>query len=202
MNSDEKIFILIGTVFAIVGIIVSTVFIAVGFEVDGAFLAFSLIPLFFVVLGACFIIAPFRKKAKREEIRKKGKRYPSKIYGYATNASFVINGVHPKDTKVHFFDEMNIEREVIIPTHCAGSDGLLPIGMTIDVFEYKGKYAWDETTLRNEILPRESELMDNKPIDPSKINVIAVKCQNCGASYEAVQGYTGQCPYCGGYTNA
>ena len=201
MNSGEKIFLLIGGIFAGVGTVLTTVFIGIGSAVGPGFGAFVAIPLFFVILGLCFIIAPFRIKAKRTKIIQKGKRYPAKIYGYAVNASYLINGVHPKDTKVHYFDENGIEREAMLPTRCAGSDGLMPIGLTIDIFEYQGKYAWDETTLRNEILPREAELMDNKPIDPGKINIVAVKCSNCGASFEAAQGYTSQCPYCGGFTN-
>ena len=201
MNSAEKVFLIVGAAFAGIGTVITIIFIGVGSAVGAGFGVFTAIPLFFVLLGGCFIIAPFSMKAKRKAIIKKGKRYPAKIYGYAVNASYVVNGVHPKDTKVHYFDENGIEREAVLPTQCAGSDGLMPIGLTVDIYEYKGKYSWDAASLRNEVLPREAELMDNKPIDPSKITVVAVKCKNCGASFEAMQGYTGQCPYCGGFTN-
>ena len=55
--------------------------------------------------------------------------------------------------------------------------------------------------IRDEILPGEQELMDDKPVDPSKLRMTAVQCPNCGASYQAAAGYTGRCPYCGSYHN-
>ena len=45
------------------------------------------------------------------------------------------------------------------------------------------------------------QLMDDKPVDPSKLRMTAVQCPNCGASYQAAAGYTGRCPYCGSYHN-
>ena len=43
--------------------------------------------------------------------------------------------------------------------------------------------------------------MDNKPIDPEQLHLIAVRCSSCGASYKAATGYASRCPYCGGYQN-
>ena len=43
--------------------------------------------------------------------------------------------------------------------------------------------------------------MDDKPLDPSKIDKIAVSCPHCGASFSAAKGYVGKCPYCGGVVN-
>ena len=77
--------------------------------------------------------------------------------------------------------------------------GEYPIGMTMDIYEYRGKYSFDPKSVRDEILPGESELMDDKPVDPSRIKMTAVSCRSCGASYQAAAGYTGRCPYCGSY---
>ena len=80
-------------------------------------------------------------------------------------------------------------------------DSMFPIGMTIDIYEYNGKYSYDPASVRGERLRREEELMDNKPIDPEQLHLIAVRCSNCGASYKAATGYASRCPYCGGYQN-
>ena len=72
---------------------------------------------------------------------------------------------------------------------------------TMDIYEYQGKYGWDPDSVRDEILSGEQELMDDKPVDPSKLRMTAVQCPNCGASYQAAAGYTGRCPYCGSYHN-
>ena len=202
MNDAEKVFVLVGAVFAGIGTVITIIFLGVAKVVGEGFGFFIALPLLFVVIGVCFIVSSIISKKKRLEIVNKGKKYPAKIYGYAQNASYVVNGVHPTDTKVHYFDERGVEREVILPTRCAGSDGLMPIGMTVDIYEYKGKFSWDTDSLRSEVLYREAELMDNKPIEPEKQNIVAVKCKNCGASFEAIKGFTEQCPYCGGYMNA
>ena len=94
-----------------------------------------------------------------------------------------------------------IEREAVIPTAFEKGASTYPIGMTMDIYEYQGKYGWDPDSVRDEILPGEQELMDDKPVDPSKLRMTAVQCPNCGASYQAAAGYTGRCPYCGSYHN-
>lgn len=202
MNGAEKVLTLVGAVFAGIGTVITVIFFGMAKVVGAGFGVFVALPLFFVVMGLCFVIAPVISKKKRAKIIKNGTKYPAKIYGYAKNASYVVNGVHPTDTKVHYFDNNGVEREVVLPTRCAGSDGLMPVGMTVDIYEYKGKFSWDASSVRSEVLYREAELMDNKPIEPEKQNIVAVKCKNCGATFEAIKGFTGQCPYCGGYTNA
>ena len=69
------------------------------------------------------------------------------------------------------------------------------------IFEYQGKYEYDPSSVRYEILPGEQELMDNKPVDPSQLHMIAVTCPNCGASYKKAAGYAEKCPYCVSYQN-
>ena len=52
------------------------------------------------------------------------------------------------------------------------------------------------------MLSGEAELMDDKPVEPEKMNLIAVRCPGCGSSFQAMKGYANRCPYCGGYFNA
>ena len=51
-------------------------------------------------------------------------------------------------------------------------------------------------------LPGEEELMDDKPVDPMQLKMVAVSCPNCGSSFQAATGYSSKCPYCGSYINA
>lgn len=159
MNMGQKILLIVGGAFAAIGAVLTVVFGSVGmvFLPMRAFLA---LPLFFVILGICFI------------------------------AAVLI---------VHYFDKNQIEREAVIPTAFEKGSGAYPIGMTMDIYEYQGRYGFDPGSVRDEILPGEQELMDDKPVDPSKLRMTAVQCPNCGASYQAAAGYTGRCPYCGSY---
>ena len=90
----------------------------------------------------------------------------------------MVNGRFPVNVIVHYFDKNQIEREAVIPTAFEKGASTYPIGMTMDIYEYQGKY-----------------------VDPSKLRMTAVQCPNCGASYQAAAGYTGRCPYCGSYHN-
>ena len=74
-------------------------------------------------------------------------------------------------------------------------------GLTIDIFEYNGKYGYDPDSVRDERLPGEEELMDDKPVAPDKLRLVAVRCPNCGSSFRAATGYSSKCPYCGNYLN-
>ena len=56
---------------------------------------------------------------------------------------------------------------------------MYPIGMTIDIFVYHGKFGYDPDSVRNEILEGEAELMDDKPVSPDQVKLIAVNCPNC-----------------------
>ena len=155
-----------------------------------------------VVLGLCFIVTILVMLHNKKMIRVHGEKHTAKIYGYVKNTSYMVNGRFPLNVKVHYFDNYGIEREVILPTSISGgADSMFPIGMTIDIYEYNGKYSYDPASVRGERLRREEELMDNKPIDPEQLHLIAVRCSNCGASYKAATGYASRCPYCGGYQN-
>lgn len=197
MDIMKKVMLIMGASFIGVGGLVSTVFIAVG-----GMGVFVVIPLFFVVVGLVFLIAGLRMGKELKEIAAKGDRYKAKIYSYVENKSYVVNGDFTVNTKVHYFDKMGIEREAIIPTEFTKGSSEYPIGMTIDIFEYQGKYSFDPKSVRNEILPGEEELMDDKPVDPELVKMIAIKCPGCGSSFQAVKGYTAKCPYCSGYLNA
>ena len=196
------IFILMGCIFTALGTIVTLVFAGVSAEMTGVwFEPFLLIPMLFVVIGIGFLIAGIKMKIDRKQISVKGKRYSAKIYGYVEDTSFVVNGAFTINLKVHYFDEYGTEREAIIPTNFARNSNMYGIGMTIDIFEYRGKYDWDKDSIRTEVLPREDELMDNKPIAPEMQKIVAVRCSNCGVSFQAVKGYSNRCPYCNSYLN-
>lgn len=155
--------------------------------------------MIFVILGIAFIIGALIPEFKKNSIKKHGDRYKAKIYSYVENTSYRVNGRFPINVKVHYFDKKGIEREAILPAGMSKGSGEYPIGMTMDIYEYRGKYSFDPKSVRNEILPGEEELMDDKPVDPSQIKMVAVSCRSCGANYEAAAGYTGRCPYCGSY---
>jgi len=197
VREAENILLILGAGFIAVGALVGGIFVGVG-----EFGVMAFMPFFFCLLGATFCIAVFVLRYKRSRIIKKGIKYSAKIYGYTTNTSIVVNGQFTSDLKVHYFDNNGIEREVILIAGFAKGGFAYPIGMTIDIYEYKGKFNFDPKSVRDEILPREAELMDDKPVDPGKLNVVAVKCPNCGASFEAASGYSNRCPYCSGFINA
>lgn len=197
MRIAENILLILGAAYTAIGGLITIIF-ASTMDGAGVFLA---IPLFFVLLGVIFIIAVLTVRNKRNMVIKKGKKYAAKIYGYKKNTSYKVNGAFPTDTTVHYFDENGIEREVTLPTGASAS-ALMPVGMTIDIYEYRGKYNYDEKSLRNEILPGEKELMDDLPVNPSMVKTIAIDCPNCGASITAAEGYASKCPYCDGYINA
>lgn len=200
MNMAQKILLIVGGAFAGIGAVLTMIFGSIGmvFQPMRAFLA---LPLFFLILGICFIVAVLFGQHKKSLMVKNGIRYAAKIYGYVENTAYMVNGRFPVNVIVHYFDKNQIEREAVIPTAFEKGASTYPIGMTMDIYEYQGKYGWDPDSVRDEILPGEQELMDDKPVDPSKLRMTAVQCPNCGASYQAAAGYTGRCPYCGSYHN-
>jgi len=198
MNSAQKICMIVGTGFAGIGLFMTVLFMFAFGEIG----VFILIPLMFVVIGLCFIVTILVMLHNQKMIRVHGEKYAAKIYGYVQNTSYRVNDQFTWNVKVHYFDNYGIEREVILPTSISrGADSMFPIGMTIDIYEYNGKYSYDPASVRGERLRREEELMDNKSIDPEQLHLIAVRCSNCGASYKAATGYASRCPYCGGYQN-
>ena len=189
MNVAQKIIAIMGAFYVLIGGAISIVFLFAFWGTPGGigFLAF--------IIGA--LIPEFKKN----RIKKHGDAYKAKIYGYVENTSYRVNGRFPINVKVHYFDKKGIEREAVLPAGMSKGSGEYPIGMTMDIYEYRGKYSFDPKSVRDEILPGEAELMDDKPVDPSRIKMTAVSCRSCGASYQAAAGYTGRCPYCGSYQN-
>lgn len=200
MNSVQKILLFIGGMFAAIGAMVSIVFIGVS-SATGESGVFVVIPLGFVFIGLGFIIGVIISIVNKKIIVKRGNKYVAKIYGYVDNTSFLENGEFTQNVKVHYFDRMHIEREAILPTSFAKGSNLYPIGMTIDIYEYHGKFGFDPKSVRGEILPGEEELMDDKPVSPNQVQLVAVTCPNCGSSFQAAAGYSSKCPYCESYLN-
>ncbi len=196
MNVVQKLLIILGAAYIAIGGVVAFIFSCVGNT--GLFIA---IPLLFVVLGIGFVAGTLLHISKKKRILTHGNKYAAKIYGYVENTSYTVNGNFTVNTKVRYFDKNGVEKEAVLPTQFAKGSGMYPIGMTIDIYEYQGNYNFDPKSVRNEILPGESVLMDDKPVEPEKIKNVAVTCQNCGATFQAASGYSTSCPYCGSYHN-
>ncbi len=198
MNSSSKAFWILGLSFIVISMPLCIAFLSM---ID-FFGVMSLIPLIFVVIGAAFILVAARMTMAQKKIKQNGKRYAAKIYSYVKDTSMTINGAYPVNIKVHYFDDSHTEREAVIPTQFAAGDATYPIGMTMDIFEYQGKFTWDAKSVREEELPGEAELMDDKPVNPELIHIVGVSCPSCGAAFTASQGYAQKCPYCGHIINA
>lgn len=196
MNTVQKILLGMGIFYIVIGGMMSIIFIRGGYGM------FTAIPLLFLVLGIAFVVGVCVSSAKKKKIVKHGHRYVAKIYSYVENTAYLVNGSYTVNIKVHYFDENHVEREAIIPTEFEKGSGMYPIGMTIDIFEYQGRFSFDPASVRDETLFGEAELMDDKPVSPEQIRLIAVECPNCGSSFQAMTGYSNKCPYCGGYLNA
>ncbi len=179
-----------------------------GFGVVGAQFGFGfsnlivLFPMLFMLLGLIVLLYAFVLIKRKKDISKKGTRYQAKIYGYVEDKSLVVNGDFTMNLKVHFFDDNRVEREAILVTNFPKNSDMYGIGMTIDIFEYNGKFDFDKASLRYEHIAGEEELMDDKPINPDEQQFTAVTCPYCGASFNAVADYSNKCPYCNGYINA
>lgn len=200
MNAAHKIVVLVGSIFLAIGVLVGIIFAVVAGS--GNFQAGMLaLPGGFILIGGGMDIVVAILVHNKKEIVKKGVRYPAKIYGYTENTSVVVNNTYLMDTIVHYFDAYHVEREAVIPTGFTRGAGMYPIGLTIDIFEYNGKYGYDPASVRDEKLPGEEELMDDKPVAPDKLRLVAVRCPNCGSNFRAASGYASKCPYCGSYLN-
>ena len=200
MNAAHKIVVLVGSIFLAVGVFVGIIFAIVA--EPGKFpLAMLSLPGGFLLIGGGMDIVVAILVHNKKMIVKKGVRYPAKIYGYTENTSVKVNNTYMMDTIVHYFDSYYVEREAIIPTGFTRGAGMYPIGLTIDIFEYNGKYGYDPDSVRDERLPGEEELMDDKPVAPDQLRLVAVRCPNCGSSFRAATGYSSKCPYCGNYLN-
>ncbi len=197
MRAAYKVFLFVGAIFSFVGIVVTTVFFA-NREVFGWFCLF---PLIFLLIGITLMILPIVQIRRNKKIVKYGRRISAKIYDYCEDTSATVNGTYPVNTVVRYFDPYGKECEAILETGFLRGSNDFPIGMTIDIYEYNGKIAYDKDSVRSETLLREEELMDNKPISTAGMEVIAIECKSCGASFCAAKGYVSKCPYCGKLIN-
>lgn len=203
MNDSDKFFYLFGGIFFSIGAVLFTVGAAVLFATH-IFIAGGipmLIGLIFASIGGGFLLAQIKKKHRRQAIIRNGTRFVGKIYGYVEDTSYTLNGAFPYNIKVHYFDQSGTEREALIPTRFTKGTGGYPIGATIDIYVLGTTYSWDKDSVRFEHIDGEEELMDDLPLDPMKINAIAVNCNSCGASFSAAKGYVSKCPYCGSSIN-
>ncbi|MGN0592583.1 MAG: hypothetical protein ACI4JQ_05005 [Ruminococcus sp.] len=200
MKPLHVILLILGLGFMGISLVVGGILAVVSSAVQGSSSAvFLLIPALFFLVGCAFTISVFISIAKTNQIRKKGTRYAAKIYSYVKDYSVMVNGKPQINLKVRYYTGQ--VKEALIPTGFASGSQKYPIGYTMDIFEYRGKFSWDSTSVRNEQLPHEEELMSDKPVEPEKLNIVAVTCNCCGATYQAAAGYTNRCPYCGNYIN-
>lgn len=193
----QIIFLVFGLGFFLFGLL----FFILGLILGPSMFLFSFVGLIFMLIGAGFIFFKIKEVRSKAQINKNGTKYTGKIYSYVDDTGVMVNGQYQVNIKVHYFDQAGIEREALIPTKFTRGSGDYPIGATIDIIEYKGKYTWVKGSVRFETLNREEELMDNKPINPENINYVGVSCQNCGANFQGAKGYVTRCPYCGAPTN-
>lgn len=194
---------LFGGIFFFVGFAISAAFIGFSFVMPGfGFGFFTLFPLSFMLFGLGVLIYAFRLRRKKKDVSRRGRRYQAKIYGYVEDKSFTLNGDYTVNLKVHFFDYQHVEREAVIVTNFPKNSDMYGIGMTIDIFEYEGRYDYDKKSLRYSHIEGEEELMDDHPILPEQQSFVAVICPGCGASFKALRGYASRCPYCDRYLNA
>ena len=202
MNMVQKILLIVGGAFAGIGAVLTMIFGSIGmvFRPMSAFLA---LPLFFLILGICFIAAVLFGQHKKSLIVKNGIRYAAKIYGYVENTAYMVNGRFPVNVIVHYFDKNQIEREAVIPTAFEKGASTYPIGMTMDIYEYQGKYGWDPDSVREQIRTEIARIEAGIRWTGGrkKLRLTIGGPPNCGASYQAAAGYTGRCPYCGSYHN-
>ncbi len=182
--------------FTVLGAGISLIFLAVFGPPIGLF------PLIFLIIGLGILAIPYMAYRKEAAIKHKGKRYPAKVYGYVEDSTITINGQYPINIKARYFDDKHQVREAVIPTRFPKGNVPYAVGMTLDILEYQGMYDMDKASVRSERLKEEEVLMDNRPLEPELADYIAITCPNCGASFKAVKGYTGRCPYCDSYINA
>ncbi len=202
MKATDKIFRLLGIAFTSLGGLFLIIGIIILCKTNIMELGlFAVIGFVFSLIGVGFLISQMKKSRKRKELLQNGRRYTGKIYGYIEDKSILLNNAYPINIKVHYFDIDNIEREAIIPTGFARGSGEYPLGATIDIVALDSSYTWIEGSVRFETIEREEELMDDKPLNPTGLNLIAVECPHCGSNFTATHGYVSKCPYCGSSIN-
>lgn len=160
-----------------------------------------LMGLVFAATGGGILVAQIKKSKERKKIAAEGTRFIGKIHSYIEDKSCTMNGDYLVNIKVHYYDKAGIEREAIIPTGFTKGSGDYPIGATIDIIALGTRYSWDKDSVRYERIFGEDDLMDDKPINAGNLDMTAVTCSKCGASFTATKGYVSKCPYCGSSTN-
>lgn len=200
----EKVIKLLGSIFLAVGGTCLLFGLAILLFIRDGNIAFGVLGLLcfiFSCIGGGMLLGASAVNRRSKRIIKNGTRYTGKIYSYIEDQSVLINNAYPINIVVHYFDKEGIEREVTIPTKFTKGSESFPIGATIDFVIYKSSSAWIKDSVRFDHIDREEELMDNKPLNPTKLNLIAVTCPTCSASYKAAQGFAATCPYCGHSVN-
>ena len=184
MKAAYKVLLLVGSIFAFVGVCILVPFIA---NIN-VFKGMVAIPAFFVLLGIGFMIPAFVQSRNNKIIVANGKRRTATICDYVEDTSATVNGAYPVNTLVRYFDDYGRECETVLETGFLRGSNAYPLGMTLDIYEYNGKISWDKASVRSEEIPAEAE-------------VTAMECRSCGASFCATKGFVSKCPYCGRVIN-
>lgn len=158
MNVAQKLLVVVGSVFAGVGGIIMLGFIWLSEDL-GDTKGFLIIPLPFLLLGLGLIAGVLISMAGKRRVVRHGEKYAAKIYGYVENTAYRVNGCYTLNTQVRYFDKNHIKRQAILRTGFMRGADTYPIGMTIDIYEYQGKYSYDKASVRSDIIPEEQELM-------------------------------------------
>lgn len=204
MNESEKFLTMFGSIFGGIGVLMLVVGIGIIAGTGGLFGGGMplLMGIIFASIGFGVMIPQLKSASRRKQISNTGTKYTGKIYGYLEDKGCTMNGDYLINIKVHYFDEYGTEREAVIPTGFTRGSGEYPIGATIDIVGMGTEYAWDKNSVRYEVIDREDELMDDKPINVGALAMTSITCPGCGATFAATKGYVSRCPYCGGTTNA
>lgn len=196
VTAFQMVFIIMGSLFLLLSIGIGGFFLLASIS-DPTILPLIFIPGVFFVVGAIFLIYALVPIAKRNKIKKNGKKYYAKICGYSDNTMVTINGSFTVDLIVRYFNQQGGIIETVLPTTLQrGATRNFPLGHTIDIYELNGNYAWDAKSVREVVIKGEERLMN---YEPGKIKMVPVECKHCGASFMSQDNRTGQCPYCGTY---
>lgn len=198
MSEDEKFLRLFGRLFFSIGLL--TFVVGIGVACAGGGIIGGGVPIFigvvFSAIGGGVLFSQIKKAKQRKKIIAQGTKYTGKIYGYVEDRSCTINDEFLINIKVHYFDEYGTEGEVIVKTGFVRGTGDYPIGATIDIIVLGSSASWVPGSVRYEHIDREEELMDDKPVNQAMVNMTAIMCNSCGASFTAAKGYVSKCPYC------
>ena len=181
MKAAYKILFFMGLIFVFVGIIVFVPFV-LNIQVFGIMVA---IPVFFVILGICFIVPFMKQKRADKKIMRLGKKRIAKISDYVEDTSATVNGEYLINTVVHYFDDRGKVCDAILETGFMRGSNKYPLGMSVDIYEYDGKVVWDKKSVRIEELP-----------GGSQPEIVVSECMSCGSSFCSTKGFISKCPYC------